>query len=299
MKMPSVSWLKGFRASHRRQQRVQLFLRLVIGILAMIYALFPVVWIVSASFDPANSLVSQRLIPRNASLVNYQRLLNNPLYPFLRWMLNSIKVSSISSVLAVFLTALSAYAFSRFRFRGRRSLLLTVLLIQVFPNMLAMVALFLLLQQVGNYIPSLGLNTHGGLILVYLGGVLGFNTWLMKGFFDSIPRDLDDSAMIDGASHWQVFRHVILPLVRPILAVIGILTFIGTYSDFVLARVLIQSMENFTLAVGLSLFIGGQFTQQWGVFGSGALMGALPIVVIFLFLQDYLIGGLTRGAVKG
>jgi len=291
--------VKGFRASRSHQRRIQLFLRIVIGILASIYALFPVVFIVSSSLDAANSLAYQHFIPRNASLVNYHRLLNNPVYPYQRWMLNSIKVSSISSILAVFLTALGAYAFSRFRFRGRRSLLLTVLLIQVFPNMLAMVALFLLLQQIGNYIPSMGLNSHGGLILVYLGGVLGFNTWLMKGFFDSIPRDLDESAMIDGASHWQAFRHVILPLVRPILAVVGILTFIGTYSDFVLARVLIQSAENFTLAVGLYMFIAGRFTQQWGVFGAGALMGALPIVVLFLLLQDYLVSGLTRGAVKG
>jgi len=295
----SLSWVKGFRASRRRQKRLLLSLRLMIGMVAIIFALFPVIWIVSASLDPANSLVNQALIPRNASLVNYQRLLNNPIHPFPQWMWNSVKVSSISSLLAVFLTGLSAYAFSRFRFQGRRSLLLTVLLVQVFPNMLAMVALFLLLQQIGNYIPSMGLNTHGGLILVYLGGVLGFNTWLMKGFFDSIPRDLDESAMIDGASRWQAFWHVILPLVRPILAVVGILTFIGTYSDFVLARVMLQSTENFTLAVGLSLFIGGRFTQQWGEFAAGALMGAVPIVIVFLLLQDYLVSGLTRGAVKG
>ena len=297
--MSSFSWVKEFRASRSRQRMMQLLLRVTIGILAGIYALFPVVFIISSSMDPANSLAYSRFVPRNASPVNYQRLLSNPIYPYPRWMLNSIKVSSTSSVLAVFLTALSAYAFSRFRFRGRRPLLLTVFLIQVFPNTLAMVALFLLIQQIGYYIPSLGLNTHGGLILVYLGGVLGFNTWLMKGFFDSIPRDLDESAMIDGASHWQAFRHVVLPLVRPILAVVGILTFIGTYGDYVLARVLIQSKEDFTLAVGLYTLVATQYTQQWGVFAAGALIGALPIMVVFLFLQDQLVSGLTRGAVRG
>lgn len=297
--MSSPGLVRRLEGSLKSQRTITVFFRIVIGAAAAAFALFPVVWIISASLDPANSLVNQQLIPRNASFANYQRLLNTPLHPFPLWMWNSIKVSSISSALAVLITAFGAYAFSRFRFRGRRSLLLTILLVQVFPNMLAMVALFLLLQQIGNYIPSLGLNSHGGLILIYLSGALGVNTWLMKGFFDSIPRDLDESAMIDGASHWQVYWRVVFPLVRPILAVVGVLTFIGAYSDVILARVLIQSTEQFTLAVGLWLFISGRYTEQWGVFAAGALMGALPIVVVYLILQDYIVGGLTQGAVKG
>lgn len=293
------NWVREFKTSRSRQRKVQRSLCVMIGILASIYALFPIVFIVSSSLDPTNSLAYAGIIPRNASFLNFQRLLNNPIYPFKHWLFNSFKVSSISAILAVLFTGMSAFAFSRFRFRGRRPLLLTVLLIQVFPNTLAMVSLFLIVQQVGNYIPSLGLNTHGGLILVYLGGILGFNTWLMKGFFDSIPRDLDESAMIDGASHWQAFRYVILPLARPILAVVGILTFIGTYGDYVLARVLLQSTENFTLAVGLYTLVATQYTQQWGVFATGALIGAIPIVIVFLLLQDQLVSGLTSGAVKG
>lgn len=297
--MSSLSLSRRFEGSLKWQRTFVFLFRVLIGAVAIAFGLFPVVWIISASLDPANSLANQQLIPRNASFVNYARLLNNPLHPFPLWMWNSIKISSISSVLAVSITAFGAYAFSRFRFRGRRSLLLTILLVQVFPNMLAMVALFLLLQQIGNYIPWLGLNSHGGLILVYLGGSLGVNTWLMKGFFDSIPRDLDESAKIDGASHWQVYWRVIFPLVRPILAVVAVLTFIGSYSDVILARVLLQSTDQFTLAVGLWLFISGRYTEQWGVFAAGALMGALPIVVVYLFLQDYIVGGLTQGAVKG
>jgi ABC-type maltose transport system permease subunit len=293
------NWFRKFKTSRSQQRNVQRYLRVTIGILASLYALFPVIFIISSSLDPTNSLASAEIVPRIVSFVNYRRLLNNPIYPFQHWLFNSFKVSSISAVLAVLLTGMSAYAFSRFRFRGRRPLLLTVLLVQVFPNTLAMVALFLLVQQIGNYIPSLGLNTHGGLILVYLGGVLGFNTWLMKGFFDSIPRELDESAMIDGASHWQAFQYVILPLARPILAVVGILTFIGTYGDFVVARVLLQSTENYTLAVGLYTLVATQYTQQWGVFAAGALIGAIPIVIVFLFLQDQLVSGLTSGAVKG
>jgi len=281
------------------QRRLLLILRVVVGALAIFFALFPVVWIISASINPSNTLANQQLIPSNASFGNYSLLFNDPLHPFWLWMGNSLKVSIISAVLAVTITSFSAYAFSRFRFRGRKNLLLTILLVQVFPNMLAMIALFLLLQQIGNYIPWLGLNSHGGLILVYLGGALGVNTWLMKGFFDSIPRDLDESAKIDGASQWQIYWKIIFPLVRPILAVVTLLTFIGSYSDVVLAKVLLQSSEEYTLAVGLWLFISGQYTEQWGVFAAGALLGAIPIVILYLFLQDYIVGGLTQGAVKG
>lgn len=297
--MSSTGLARSFRESRAQQRRLAYALRILIAIVAITYALFPVVWIVSAALNPANSLFSQQLIPANASLINFDRLLGDPNFPFLLWMWNSIKVASISSILGVFFTSLAAYAFSRFRFRARRTMLQTILLIQVFPNLLAIVALFLLVRQIGDYIPSMGLNTHGGLILVYLGGVLGFNTWLMKGFFDSIPRDLDESAMMDGASHWQSYWHVIFPLVRPILAVVGILTFIATYGDFILASVMLRSTENFTLGVGLTLLIGAQYAEKWGQFAAGALIGALPIVVVMLLLQDYIVGGLTRGAVKG
>jgi ABC-type maltose transport system permease subunit len=284
-----------------RQRRIALFWRLVLLAVVIVYALFPVIWIFSASINPANSIASQKLIPNNASLQNYYDLLASERHPYIQWMVNSLRISTVTSVLGVMLTTLAAYAFSRFRFRGRRSLLQTILLIQVFPNFLNMVALFLLLRQLGQYELTqwLGLDTHGGLILVYLGGVLGVNTWLMKGFFDSIPRDLDESAMIDGASPWQSFWYVILPLTRPILVIVGLLSFIGSYSEFLLARVILQSPEKYTLAVGLSLFIRGEFTQRWGQFAAGALIGAVPIVIIFLALQRYLVSGLTAGAVKG
>lgn len=297
--MSSLSIPAGFLASQSRRRKIIYWLRILIAALTITFALFPIIWVISASFNPANTLINQSLIPRNPSLLNYERLLTDPIHPFLRWMGNSLKVSSITSVLSVLISALGAYAFSRFRFTGRRGLLLTVFLVQVFPASLTMVAIFLLIQVVGNYIPAMGLNSLGGLILVYLGGALGINTWLMKGFFDSIPRDLDESAMMDGATHWQIFWRILFPLVRPILAVVAILTFIGTYGDFLIALVLIKDPTLYTLAVGLSLFIGGQFTQEWGVFAAGALMGAIPIVIIYLLLQDYIVGGLTAGAVKG
>lgn len=287
------------QGSISRQRRIALALRIALAIVTVFFALFPVAWIFSASINPSNSLVNQTLIPPRATMDNYVEFFTSDSHPFMRWMGNSLMIATVTTVIGVMFTALAAYAFSRFRFRGRRSLLQTILLIQVFPNFLNMVALFLILQQLGRYVSWLSLNTHGGLMLVYLGGILGVNTWLMKGFFDSVPRDLDQAATIDGASDWQTFWLVIFPLVRPILVVVGLLIFVGTYSEFVLARVMLQSSENYTLAVGLSLFIRDQFGQRWGVFSAGALVGALPVVIIFLALQKYLVSGLTAGAVKG
>ena len=283
--------------SRSAQKRRSLILRLLLSLFLILFAIFPVVWIISAAINPVASLSTQRLIPENASLANFRNLMET--YPFLTWWWNSIKISTISTVGSVFITTLAAYAFSRFRFRGRRTMLQTILLIQVFPGMLAMIAIFLLVLEIGYNIPWLGLNTHAGLIMVYLGGAMGINIWLMKGFFDSIPRAIDESAMVDGASHWQIFWILIFPLVRPILVVVAILTFIGTYGDFVLARILLKSQEQITLMVGLFTFTSGQFAQQWGLFAAGALIGALPIMIIYLLLQDYIVGGLTQGAVKG
>lgn len=270
--------------------------RLAVIFLGIFYALFPIIWIASASFNPTQSLSGQELIPANPTLENYRELFERPYW---RWMGNSLLVASVTATLSVLVSAVSAYAFSRFRFNGRRSLLLTVFLVQVFPNTLSMVATFLLLQTIGRYIPMLGLNTLGGLILVYLGGAMGINTWLMKGFFDTVPRDLDESAKIDGASDFQIFWLVIMPLVRPVLAVVAILSFVGTYADYLLALVLVNEESNYTLAVGLSLFLGDNFGQRWGPFAAGALIGAIPIIIVYLALQDYIVGGLTAGAVKG
>ncbi len=291
--------MSDYSAAKRRRMMYRRIFQIAFSILALTFALFPIVWIASASFDPRNSLATQSLIPMNASLVNYKNLLANPVIPFQRWLINSLKVSSITSILSVFLTAISAYAFSRFRFAGRRALLLVIFLIQVFPTSLMFVAVFLIIQAFGNHIPWLGLNSHAGLILTYLGGVMGINVWLMKGFFDTVPRDLDESALIDGATQWQTFWYIILPLVRPVMAVVGILTFIGTYGDFLLPQILLKDTDQFTLAVGLITFARQQFSQKWGLFAAGALMGATPIVIIYLFVQDYIVSGLTQGAVKG
>ena len=263
------------------------------------FALFPVVWIFSASINPTNSLVGQPLIPPTPTLDNYRKLFNDPVNPYPRWYVNSLFLSIVTTIVATAITTLAAYSFSRFRFRSRRPLLQSILLIQVFPNFLNMVALFLILQMLGSYLPRFGLNTYGGLLLIYWGGVLGANTWLTKGYFDSIPRDLDEAAMVDGASNWETFSRILLPLVQPILVVVGLLTFIGTYSEYVLARIMLTDKMMYTLAVGLNAMVANQFAQTWGVFSAGALLASVPTVLLFLFFQRYLVSGLTSGSVKG
>lgn len=274
-------------------------MRWLLALFLMVFALFPVIWVLSASLNPSNTLASARLIPNNLGLDNYRVLVNNPRIPYFRWLWNSIKISTITTILSVSITTLAAYAFSRLRFAGRQNMLKGILLIQVFPGLLAMIAMFTLITQFGSIIPRIGLDTHAGLILVYLGGAMGVNIWLMKGFFDSIPRAIDESAMVDGATHWQIFTQLLLPLMRPILVVVAILSFIGTYGDFILARVLLKTTDQYPLMVGLFIFISDDFSQKWGVFAAGALIGALPIMIVYLLLQDQIVGGLTQGSVKG
>jgi ABC-type maltose transport system permease subunit len=296
---------EALRSSQRFQKRLGIAIRLVVAVILILFSIFPVLWIVSASFDNTNSLATQSLIPANAGIDNYRRLFNlDPDFAFVGglnywvWLWNSVKVAGISTILSLSLTTMAAYAFSRLRFAGRVTLLKAILLIQVFPNLLALVAIFAIIAQFGDIVPALGLNTHAGLIMVYLGGSMGINIWLMKGFLDTIPRALDEASMVDGATNWQIFSTILLPLLRPILIVIGILSFIGTYGDFILARILLNDVDKYTLMVGLQIFTAGQFDKKWGVFAAGALIGALPIMITYLALQDQIAGGLTAGSVK-
>jgi arabinogalactan oligomer/maltooligosaccharide transport system permease protein len=276
----------------------------------MAFALFPIVYVVSAAFDPIPSLTTASLLPDDVTLDNFRRILSGTPgeegteqealdVPYTSWYLNMLVVAGATALLSVFMGALAAYAFARFRFRGRRLGMLSLLLIQMFPTFLAVVAIYYIVLRVGNVFPAFGLDTRTSVVLVYLGGALGVNTWLMKGFLDSIPNELDESARVDGATPGQVFWAIILPLAAPVLAVVGLLSYIATINEFIIASRLLQSTEKFTMPVGLFGFINDKYAQQWGPFCAGVVLAAIPVVVLFFFLQRFITEGLTRGAVKG
>jgi arabinogalactan oligomer / maltooligosaccharide transport system permease protein len=273
--------------------------RHVVLIVGVLFALFPVLWVVSASVNAQDNLASARLIPKETTFDNFRELFTNDLTPFALWFRNSWIVALVAAALNVLLAAMAAYAFARFRFKGRRLGLLTLLLVQVFPQFLGFIALLLLLISIGNAFGPIGIDTLFGLILVYLGGAIGFNAFLIKGFMDSVPHSLDESAKIDGATPAMIFWRIILPLIRPALAVIFIITFIGFYSEFILAQTLLRSTENYTYAIGLRLFAQSEYTAKWGQIAAAAVIGSAPIVATFLVAQRQIIGGLTKGSVKG
>jgi ABC-type maltose transport system permease subunit len=278
----------------------QLGWRYVVAGLAALFALYPVVWVITASINPVDSLSESSIIPDGATLENYQEILSNPSdSPFLSWLWNSWKIAGIVAAVNVVLAAMASYAFSRFRFRGRRVGLLTLLLVQVFPQFLAFVAIFLLLDQVGEVFPAFGLNTHAGLMLVYMGGAIGFNTFLIKGFMDSVPASLDESARVDGASDTVIFWKIIWPLTLPVLVVIFMISFVTLYGEFILARTLLNEVGQLTYAVGLQTFTQDDYASKWGQLAAGAMIGAAPIVVTFLIFQRAIVSGVTAGAVKG
>ena len=266
--------------------------------LAIAYALLPVLWIFSASVNPSSSLSTQTFLPSRITWDHYRSLFSNPEYPFFTWLLNTLKVSGITAIGTVLLCSLGAYSFSRFRFRGRRVGLMAMLLVQMFPQMLAMIALFLLLKSIGDVVPALGLNTHLGLIMVYLGGAMGFNIWFMKGYFDTIPRSLEESALVDGATPFQAYIRIMLPLVRPIMAVVLIIQFMTSYSEYILASILLRGTEKLTLSVGLRFFTEQAFNRRWGPFAAGAIVGGVIVLILFLPVQRLVVSGLTQGAVK-
>jgi arabinogalactan oligomer / maltooligosaccharide transport system permease protein len=270
--------------------------RHIVGLLALAFSLFPIVFVVSAALNPLGTLSSSELVPSGAGFENFSKLFDTS-FPI--WFLNSMIIGGLSAGLSMFISACAAFAFSRFRFVGRRAGLLGVLLVQMFPQFLAIVALYLMFASITDLWPPIGFNTRWGLLLLYLGGALGVNTWLMKGFFDTIPKDLDESAKVDGATHAQIFFGLILPLVAPILAVTGLLGFIGAVNEFLIASVFLTEDSSKTAAVGLFGLVSEERNNNFGVFAAGALVLAVPIVALFQFLQRYIVGGLTAGAVKG
>jgi maltose/maltodextrin transport system permease protein len=269
--------------------------------------LFPLLAVISISLRPGN-FATGSLIPSEISFEHWKLALGiphvmpdgtrmEPPFPVLLWLWNSIKVATISAFLIVAISTTAAYAFARLRFRFKAPLLNSMLLLQMFPVAVALVAIYAIFENIGQHIPWLGIETHAGLIVAYLGGV-AMHIWTIKGYFETIPTEIEENAKVDGATHWQAFRHVLLPMAVPILMVVFVLAFIGTIIEYPVASILLREEGNLTLAVGSKYFLHDQ-RFLWGDFAAAAVLSGLPITLVFLLAQRWIVSGLTAGGVKG
>ncbi len=255
-------------------------------------AVYPVSQILTVSLRPTDQLLSRSLalIPDGATLANYRVLLTETL--FLRWLANSIMVALVVTLTGVALASTAGYALSRFRFAGRNKMLSGILITQMFPATMLLLPLYIVLIKLGL------LNSYIGIVVIYTATALPFCVWQMKGYYDTIPASLEEAARIDGASPWQAFYKVVFPLAAPALAITALFSFMTAWNEYVVAAVVLQDTELFTLPIGLKLFQQSMNTQ-WGLYAAGSLLVSLPVVALFLVLSRFLISGLTLGAVKG
>ncbi|EEG07052.1 maltose ABC transporter permease MalG [Pseudogulbenkiania ferrooxidans] len=279
-----------------------------VGLIAfLVLTLFPFLMIVSISLRPGN-FAAGSIIPDTISLEHWQLALGfsytdstgrviEPPFPVLLWLWNSIKIASISATVILLLSTTCAYAFARLRFRGRQLGLNALLLMQMFPAVLSLIAIYAVFDQIGSYVPWLGIDSHGSLVLAYAGGI-ALHIWTIKGYFDTIPTEIEEAAIVDGASHFQAFWHVLLPMALPILCVVFLLAFIGAIIEYPVASILLHQEQNLTLAVGSKLYL---YTQNylWGDFAAAAILSGLPITALFVVAQRWMVNGLTSGGVKG
>ncbi len=295
------------KASRQRTGELPHWLLHLFLVTMVIVAVYPILWVFTVAFSgqqnlefvslPPDPTVMDRLRgiipwPKTVTVSNFVSVFRDQ--PFARWVLNSIIVAASTTLAGVFLACTAAYAFSRFKFPGQRAGLMSFLVSQMFPGTLMLIPLYIIIVQ------WLGLgSTWIGLILVYATIAIPFCVWMLKGYFDTIPRELEESALMDGASTTTIFRRIILPLAKPAVAVTALFSFMTAWNEFVLALVFLDREDMYTAPVGLRFFVGGYAEQEWGYFAAGSIVAALPVVFLFMFLQKYLISGLTAGAVKG
>ncbi|MFC4354718.1 sugar ABC transporter permease [Chryseomicrobium palamuruense] len=279
---------------NRKQAKVlRLTVSYLIIALMSIVVLYPLLWVLGSSFNPGDSLSGSSMFPSNPTTKHYEFLFDLERSNYLLWYWNSMKISILTMIFSVILVSFTAYSFSRYRFIGRKNGLMTFLILQMIPNFAALIAIFVLANRLNL------IDTHFGLILFYVGGQIPMSTWLMKGYLDTIPKDLDESARMDGAGHFRIFIQIIMPLAKPIISVVALFAFIAPLGDFIIARILLRSNEQFTLAVGLYDLVAKQFGNSFTTFAAGAVLVAVPIAILFLMFQKYFVSGLTAGGTKG
>ncbi|AUZ27923.1 arabinogalactan oligomer ABC transporter permease GanQ [Bacillus cabrialesii] len=278
--------------------KVRKYIRLLLSYLLLacmaVIIVYPLLWTAGASFNPGNSLISTSIIPKHPTFDHYKELFaGKESLQYVQWYINSMKISLFTMAGALICVTFTAYAFSRFRFKGRKYALTLFLLLQMIPQFSALIALFVLAQILGM------INSHWLLILLYIGGLIPMNTYLMKGYMDSIPMDLDESAKIDGASSTRIFLQIILPLSKPMAAVVAMNGFTGPLGDFVLSSTILRTPESYTLPVGLFNLVNDVMGASYTTFAAGALLISIPVAVIFIMLQKNFVSGLTAGGTKG
>lgn len=279
----------------RKQQRVKLVFSYILLVLIAIGCIYPALWIILSSLKEGDSLYSETLIPQKLTLEHYMDLFRSQSdkdLPYLKWYWNTLKIAITSMLLGTLFQVLTAYAMSRFRFKGRQTMMSLVLILGMFPGFMSMIAVYVILLQMNL------LNSPWALVLVYTSGA-ALGMFVAKGFFDTIPRALEESALLDGASHFQIFSRIILPLSMPIITYIALTTFAGAWVDFIFARLILRSRENWTLAVGLYELVNTYSSTEFTLFAAGSVLVALPITLLYMFLQRFLVHGLTAGATKG
>ncbi|HJI58674.1 MAG: sugar ABC transporter permease [Succinivibrio sp.] len=280
------------KSSIKRQTHIRLGLTwLVIGFVSLLI-IYPLVWTVGASLNPGNSLMSSSIIPKNISLEHYAALFNGQV-DYVTWYWNSMKISFFTMVLTLIFVSFTAYSFSRFRFVGRKNGLVLFLLLQMIPQFSALIAIFVLSQMLGL------VNSHLALVLIYVGGMIPMNTYLMKGYIDAIPRDMDESARMDGAGHFRIFCEIIMPLSKPIIAVIALFSFTGPLGDFILSTTILRTPDQFTLPIGLYNLVSMKMGASYTTYAAGAVLISVPVALLFLWLQKFFVSGLTAGGSKG
>lgn len=258
--------------------------------MTILMVMFPVLWIVMSSFSAGDSFFLSSLFPEKFSVEHYVELFRET--DFMVWVFNSLKFCFIVALIQLVLTSLAAYAFARLRFTGRKYGLMALLVLQVFPNSMAVAGYYILIYQFGLVDSSMAL------IFVLAGGS-AFNIWLLKSYIDGLPVELDEAAMMDGANQFQVLYKIIMPLAAPQLAVIFLFSFIATYSEYVITSIFLQTPGKMTLVLGLQSFISDQFAAHWTLFSAAAVISSLPIMIVFMCLQRFIQNGLVAGGVKG
>ncbi|OOE60768.1 sugar ABC transporter permease [Salinivibrio kushneri] len=271
----------------RRSSTIVVYLFLLLNALLV---LGPVIWTVLASFKPGNNLFSSSFTDVAFTLEHYRTLFSDT--PYLDWYKNTFMLATENMLISLVVVTTSAYVFSRYRFKGKRNVLLSILVLQMFPAFLSMTAIYILLSKMHL------IDTYAGMLFVYVTGSLPFMTWLVKGYFDAIPTSLDEAAKIDGAGHMTIFIEIILPLARPILVFVGLVSFTGPWMDFILPTLILRSEEKMTLAIGIFSWISSNSAENYTLFAAGSLLVAIPITLLFVATQKYITTGLVSGAVK-